>query len=53
MDLSYLKALGYSEEKIANYSRSWSNGIVKYLAEKSDRVVDNMKYLQADFEEIL
>ena len=53
MDLSYLYSLGYTEEKITNYSKYWAPEIIEYLAENSDYVAENMRYLQDDFEEDL
>lgn len=49
MELSYLQALGYSEKEIADYSKSWAQDIIEYLAENSDYVFKNMRYLQDDF----
>ncbi len=49
----YLKELGYSDSDIRSYSTAWNTGIMDYLQENKARVVENMRYLQTDFDKEL
>lgn len=50
MNLNYLKELGYTKNEIEGYSSSWNNNTIMYLAENSDYVSSNMRYLKDDFD---
>lgn len=49
-DLFYLKELGYSDDEIQSYQQSWAEGILSYLSENQTYVLENMRFLQDDFE---
>lgn len=50
IELNYLKELGYSEDEISEYAKSWNNGIISYLAENSENVSRNMTYLMNELD---
>lgn len=49
-DLSYLKELGYSYDEIQSYQQSWADGILSFLSENQTYVLENMRFLQNDFD---
>lgn len=50
---SYLTELGYSDSDIHSYSTAWNKGILDYLEENKAHVLENMRYLQPDFDKEL
>lgn len=49
-DLSFLVELGYSDDEIQSYRQSWADGILSYLSENQTYVLENMRFLQDDFD---
>ena len=49
----YLYELGYSEEQINGHLQRWNEGIISYLGENSDNVLENMKYISSYFDSSL
>ena len=45
-DLSYLSDLGYEEDEIAEYIRSWNPGIIECLSFHTEYVKENLRLLQ-------
>lgn len=53
MDLNYLKRLGYTEQEIEEYTRSWNENNISYLSENENSVSENMNYMMAYFDKDL
>lgn len=47
---SYLTELGYSDSDIYSYSIAWNTEVLDYLEENEAHVLENMRYLQPDFD---
>lgn len=50
VDTSYLLSLGYSEKDISEYEHQWAEGILEFLSANQTNVIENMRFLQQDFE---
>lgn len=50
IDTSYLFSLGYTEEDLREYESHWAKGILDFLSANQTNVVENMRFLQKDFE---
>ena len=45
-DVTYLRELGYTEEEIRAHEQAWAEGILEYLSDNRENVLENMRALR-------